>query len=108
MKFASSAIAGRWMPIEIIPRYGLDTSAPPRLTTSLFGRDYAMPLGISPMGLSGLVWPNADDAMAAAAEKARIPFVLSMVSNTDIETIARIAPSVVWLRSTRCPKTTTA
>lgn len=89
--------------IEIIPRYGLDTSAP-RLTTSLFGRDYAMPLGISPMGLSGLVWPNADDAMAAAAEKARIPFVLSMVSNTDIETIARIAPSVVWLQLYAVPE----
>lgn len=89
--------------IEIIPRYGIDTSAP-RLTTSLFGRDYAMPLGISPMGLSGLVWPNADDAMAAAAEKAGIPFVLSMVSNTDIETIARIAPSVVWLQLYAVPE----
>lgn len=89
--------------IEIIPRYGLDTSVP-RLTTTLFGRDYAMPLGISPMGLSGLVWPNADDALAAAAEKTRIPFLLSMVSNSDIETIARIAPSVVWLQLYAVPE----
>jgi L-lactate dehydrogenase (cytochrome) len=89
--------------IEIIPRYGFDTGAP-HLTTFLFGRNYALPLGIAPMGLSGLVWPNADDAMAAAAEKAGIPFVLSMVSNTDIETIARIAPSVVWLQLYAVPE----
>ncbi|MFC5387713.1 alpha-hydroxy acid oxidase [Aquamicrobium segne] len=89
--------------IEIIPRYGLDTSAP-NLTTSLFSCDYAMPLGISPMGLSGLVWPKADEAMAAAAEKSKIPFVLSMVSNTDIEAIARIAPNVVWLQLYAVPQ----
>jgi L-lactate dehydrogenase (cytochrome) len=89
--------------IEIIPRYGVDASAQ-HTGKTLFGRDYAMPLGISPMGLSGLVWPDADNAMAAAAEKARIPFVLSMVSNTDIETIARIAPSVVWMQLYAVPE----
>ncbi|MGB3644242.1 MAG: alpha-hydroxy acid oxidase [Mesorhizobium sp.] len=89
--------------VEIVPRYGIDV-AEVSPAASLFGRAYAMPLGISPMGLAGLVWPNADDAMAAAAQKAGIPFVLSMVANTDIETIARIAPGVVWLQLYAVPQ----
>jgi L-lactate dehydrogenase (cytochrome) len=89
--------------IEIIPRYGLDITT---LATkrSLFGRDYSMPLGIAPMGLAGLVWPNADALMAAAAENAGIPFVLSMVSNIDVEAAARLAPNSVWLQLYAVPK----
>jgi len=89
--------------IEIIPRYGVDVSAP-STAVRLFGRDYAMPLGISPMGLAGLVWPGADAFMAAAAEKERIPFVLSMVSNIDVETIVRIAPNSTWLQLYAVPQ----
>jgi L-lactate dehydrogenase (cytochrome) len=89
--------------IEIIPRYGVDITT---LATkrSLFGRDYSMPLGIAPMGLAGLVWPDADALMAAAAEKAGIPFVLSMVSNIDVEAAARVAPNSVWLQLYAVPK----
>lgn len=89
--------------IEILPRYGVDVREI-RLATRLFGRDYAMPLGVSPMGLAGLLWPNADDLMAAAAQAARIPFVLSMVSNTDVEAIARIASDVAWLQLYAVPE----
>lgn len=89
--------------IEIVPRYGIDISRP-STATQLFGRDYAMPLGISPMGLSGLVWPGADTFLAAAAEQARIPFVLSMVSNVSLENIVRVAPNVTWLQLYAVPQ----
>jgi L-lactate dehydrogenase (cytochrome) len=89
--------------IEIVPRYGIDISRP-STATQLFGRDYAMPLDISPMGLSGLVWPGADTLLAAAAEQARIPFVLSMVSNVSLESIVRAAPNVTWLQLYAVPQ----
>lgn len=81
--------------IEIVPRYGEDVSRI-RSAVRLFGQYYDFPLGVAPMGLSGLVWPNADLFIAKAAEKANIPFILSMVSNADLETICQIAPNTTW------------
>jgi L-lactate dehydrogenase (cytochrome) len=89
--------------IEIIPKYGLDITAT-RTKRTLFGRDYSMPVGVAPMGLAGLVWPNADAWMATAAENADIPFVLSMVSNIDIETATQMAPNTIWLQIYAVPK----
>ncbi|MGE0239678.1 MAG: alpha-hydroxy acid oxidase [Parvibaculaceae bacterium] len=88
--------------IEIVPRYGLDVAA---VDTSvmLFGRKYALPIGVAPMGLSGLVWPQADEALAAAAQRATIPFILSMVSNASVERIAGIAPDVLWFQAYATP-----
>lgn len=89
--------------MEIIPRYGAEVSG---ISTSrtLFGQTYDMPLGVAPMGLSGLVWPDADLAIASAAAQANIPFVLSMVSNADVETIARRAPGVTWQQIYAVPR----
>ncbi len=88
--------------IEIIPRYGRDVS---HVDTSveLFGRRYALPLGVSPMGLAGLLWPGIDEAIAAAAQRANIPYVLSTVGNTTIERIGRIAPDVFWFQLYNIP-----
>ncbi|MCO5066308.1 MAG: alpha-hydroxy-acid oxidizing protein [Rhizobiaceae bacterium] len=83
--------------IEIVPRYGIDMKAVSTDVT-LFGRSYSMPVGVSPLGMTGLIWPLADAMIARAAQKARIPYVLSTVSNVPMETIARIAPDVFWFQ----------
>jgi L-lactate dehydrogenase (cytochrome) len=62
----------------------------------LFGRDYRAPFGVAPMGLAGLLWPGVDDALARAAQRARIPYVLSTVANTTIERVGALAPDVFW------------
>jgi L-lactate dehydrogenase (cytochrome) len=76
--------------VEMVPRYGSDIAVT-STATRLFGQSYDLPLGVAPMGLSGLVWPDADILIAKAAEDANLPFILSMVSNADVETICRIA-----------------
>jgi len=81
--------------IEIVPRYGDDVSQI-QTAVRLFGQDYDLPLGVAPMGLSGLVWPDADLFIAKAAEEANIPFILSMVSNVDVETVCKFAPNTTW------------
>lgn len=59
---------------------------------SLFGREYASPFGIAPMGLMALSAYQGDLVLARAAGRAGIPFVLSGTSLTPMEQVMRAAP----------------
>lgn len=83
--------------VRIVPRYALDVSAVSTATT-LFGRDYAVPVGVAPMGNIGMIWPEADAILAAAAQKARVPYVSSTVANVGMERLAQIAPDSFWFQ----------
>lgn len=61
-------------------------------STELFGQTYAAPFGIAPMGVAALSCYQGDLAMAKAAAKANIAYVLSGTSLTPLETIAQAAP----------------
>src|SRR3972149_1755876 len=50
------------------------------------------------MGGPSLVWPGADLLMAKAAQRARIPYTLSVAGGATIEDAARAAPDVFWLQ----------
>ncbi|WP_367396526.1 alpha-hydroxy-acid oxidizing protein [Neorhizobium galegae] len=52
---------------------------------ALFGGDYNLPIGISPVGLVNALWPGADNMLAAAARAANVPYGLSTVGTTSIE-----------------------
>src|SRR5580704_7881905 len=52
--------------VELVPRYGIVPSLPP-CDIVLFGRRYAAPIGIAPMGGPAIVWPGADRHLARAA-----------------------------------------
>ncbi len=97
---ADKGIARNWAAldaVELVPRYGV-MPALPACEVELFGRRYAAPLGIAPMGGPALVWPGADRFMAAAAQKARVPYVLGTVGGLTIEEAAKIAPDVLWFQ----------
>jgi L-lactate dehydrogenase (cytochrome) len=83
--------------IELVPRYGITTELPP-VDIELFGRRYAAPIGVAPMGGPSIVWPGADEYLAAAAQAARVPYVLGTVGGTTIENAAKIAPDVLWFQ----------
>ena len=70
----------------------------PAADTKLFGRDYAAPLGIAPIGGPGTVFPGAETYLAAAAQAARIPYTLGVMSGIDVERAAEIAPDVLWFQ----------
>lgn len=63
---------------------------------SLFGHTYDAPFGIAPVGLQGLMWPNAPEILAKAAFKHNIPFILSTVTTASIERIAEITEGRAW------------
>ncbi len=58
------------------------------LRRSLMGRDYALPFGIAPVGMSGLMWAGAERMLAQAAVHHNIPFCLSSVAVASPEDVA--------------------
>ena len=70
----------------------------PNLSTELLGQKYSAPLGIAPLGLTGIIWPNATLFHASAAREANIPFVLSTLSTNSIEQAAECAEANFWFQ----------
>ncbi len=70
--------------------------------TTLFGRRYAAPFGIAPMGASAVVAYDADNRMARAAREAGIPYALSANSITPLEEMARTNPDA-WFAAYQSP-----
>ncbi|MEC8710472.1 MAG: alpha-hydroxy acid oxidase, partial [Pseudomonadota bacterium] len=60
----------------------------PDLTRSFLGRACTLPLGVAPVGMSGLIWPRAEDILSRRASAAGLPFCLSTVSSSTPEAIA--------------------
>src|SRR5690606_41539278 len=57
--------------VQLMPRYlkkhnGVD------MRTELFGHVYDAPFGISPIGLQGLMWPNAPEILASEIGRAHV------------------------------------
>ena len=83
--------------VELIPYY-LRAHKESSLKTELFGQQYDAPFGISPIGLQGLVWPDAPNILAKAAHEHNIPFILSTVSTQSIEEIAKVTEGKAWFQ----------
>lgn len=79
------------------PRVLIDVSKRSQ-AISLFGRRYASPFGIPPMGASALCWFEADLSLARAACAADVPFILSAPSAVPLERVIREAPGA-WYQA---------
>jgi L-lactate dehydrogenase (cytochrome) len=66
------------------------------LSTELFGKRWAMPVGLGPVGLSGLYARRGEVQAARAAAAAGVPFTLSTLSACSIGEVARAAP--LWFQ----------
>lgn len=103
---ADTGIAHNWAAldaVELVPRYGVMPSLPP-IDVDLFGRRFSAPFGIAPMGGPSIVWPGADLLLAAAAQRARVPYTLGLAGGATIEQVAEVAPDVFWFQLYRCAK----
>jgi isopentenyl diphosphate isomerase/L-lactate dehydrogenase-like FMN-dependent dehydrogenase len=81
---ANRAAFGRW---QIVPRFLRDMSVRD-LTTSVLGTSLPAPVALGPVGVQGIVHPDAELAVARAAASLRIPISLSTVSSYRIEDVA--------------------
>jgi len=66
------------------------------LSTELFGQRWKMPVGLGPIGLSGLYARRGEVQAAKAAAAAGVPFALSTLSACAIDEVSRAAP--LWFQ----------
>ncbi len=83
--------------IEMVPRYGKVVSPPPADCT-LFGRRYAAPIGVAPVGGPGTVYPGAETYLAKACQAAGVPYTLGLLSGITLDQAAKLAPDVLWFQ----------
>ncbi len=83
--------------IELQPYY-LQGFKGANIKTRLFGEEYDAPFGMAPVGLQGLMWPQACEILAKATVEHNLPFVLSTVSTASIEKIAKITDGRFWFQ----------
>lgn len=83
--------------LGFVPRVLVDVS---KRTTkaALFGRQWAAPFGVAPMGISALSAYRGDLVLARAAAKADIPMAMSGSSLIRLEEIAKANP-LAWFQA---------
>ncbi|MFK0166883.1 alpha-hydroxy acid oxidase [Rhizobium sp. NPDC090279] len=65
---------------------------------TLFGKPLAMPVIIGPTGLAGAAWPAGDHALARAAGRAGVPFVMSSAASATMEAVAAATEGRKWFQ----------
>jgi len=70
----------------------------PDPSVRLLGRDQALPFGIAPVGMSGLIWPGAEAALARLARARGIPYCLSTMATRTPEEIGPEAGAEGWFQ----------
>jgi L-lactate dehydrogenase (cytochrome) len=83
--------------VELQPYYLVKHTAS-SMKTELFGHVYDAPFGVCPIGLQGLMWPNAPEILAKAAFEHNIPFILSTVTTSSIERISELTEGRAWFQ----------
>ena len=71
------------------------------LSTELFGQRWNMPVGLAPVGLSGLYARRGEVQAARAAAQAGVPFSLSTLSACAIDEVATKTGSKFWFQLLR-------
>ena len=70
----------------------------PDLSTTLLGHTHPLPVGIAPVGMSGLVWPGAERQLARFAARAGLPYTLSTVATRTPEDLSRDLGDHAWFQ----------
>ena len=83
--------------VKLMPRYLVADADQPDLSQQFLGRKYTAAFGVSPLGLSGIVWPRAAEHLARAAKIAGIPFALSSFATSSVEQIGQIGGNL-WFQ----------
>ena len=83
--------------VHFVPR-GLRGEITPKLAITFLDRAYSAPFGIAPVGMSGLMWPGAEKALASFAATAKIPYGMSTVATATPEDIAPHLSDMGWFQ----------
>src|SRR6185312_10323915 len=78
-------------------RVGIDVDKRSTRGTML-GEEVSMPVGLAPVGLTGLNWADGEMLAARAAERFGVPFTLSTMSICSIEDVASAVTRPFWFQ----------
>jgi len=70
----------------------------PDLSVDFMGHKMPLPFGIAPIGMSGLIWPDAERVLAAKAGALGIPYTLSTVAAAAPEDVASALGEHAWFQ----------
>jgi L-lactate dehydrogenase (cytochrome) len=70
----------------------------PDLSVNLFGQSHPLPFGVSPVGMSGLFWPDAERLLASEATRQGLPYGLSTVASRTPEDVADCLDGNGWFQ----------
>ena len=82
----------KFWPAILEGKFDCDTS------TCFLGRNYPVPFGCAPVGMSGIMWPRAEKILSAACAKAGIPYGMSTVATVVPETLAPTIGDQGWFQ----------
>jgi len=68
------------------------------LASTMIGQEVAMPVGLAPVGLTGMQCADGEIKAARAAEKFGVPFTLSTMSICSIEDVAENTEKPFWFQ----------
>ncbi|MQQ07643.1 alpha-hydroxy-acid oxidizing protein [Epibacterium sp. SM1979] len=68
------------------------------LSVPWMGGRLPLPVGMAPIGMSGLIWPDAEGHLARAAREAGIPYCLSTVASQSPEDLAPHVGDQAWFQ----------
>ena len=70
----------------------------PKLGVDFLGQRLTLPVGIAPVGMSGLVWPGAERHLARAAAAEGLPYTLSTVASQTPEDLRDVLGEHAWFQ----------
>ena len=83
--------------VELTPRYMADVGKID-MSVGLFGKTYATPFGMAPIGMLNAFWPEADLILARMCKRQNIPYVASSAASTTLERLAKAADGNGWFQ----------
>jgi L-lactate dehydrogenase (cytochrome) len=92
-----NANLGAFSDHHFVPRVLVDVSARSQ-ACSIFGKTYAAPFGLSPVGISSFLAYEGDLVLAAAAQQANVPAIMSGTSLVRMEEVAAQSPRT-WFQA---------
>ena len=91
---ANRAAFDHW---RIVPRFLRDVSSRD-LSREILGTTFPAPIALAPVGVQGIVHPEAELAVARAAGALGLPMVLSTVSTFPMEQVAETGEGPKWFQ----------
>lgn len=68
------------------------------VAATFLGQTHALPVGIAPVGMSGLIWPGAEQILAKAGTDIGIPYGLSTVASQTPEDLQDVLGDNAWFQ----------